>query len=504
MCLQFQDGTTVTGPHMDLDLFERFAAEIFPHVTRFQPSVSGEPLMARGLEQQLAVAERFGVKTELVSNATLLNQRMRELILPTLGRMIISFDGATKETFEWIRHGAKFEKVVENVRALGSMVAEIPAESRPVLSFGTVLMRKNIEELSALLRLAKELGLHYVGVSHLHPVTEEMKLQSLAHCPSLAIRCIEEAGRVAEEIEMPLVVQPLDQLIATTALGAAQRRAIAAKDGVVEGLEYRSFAVNKIPGFPGIDPSSKESKGIQARRAKAQKKSRLPVRAKAKPKPKAQEVGRIQVCDYLWNKTYVALDGNVRMCCVPGTPNLGNLNNESFEEVWNNDAYRCLRESLVRCEPVAFCRGCQHVVTLEDPVEIDRWLNGQAAPEHSSFPSIPPIIDPFRKRAADEGVGPESSEEITPRLVWMPVRNAAGYVVEFSLDDFETVEWATSWDDTLVIKDPEFTIPLNIWKQAPLRKRIRWRALSQVPENDLQVELGGGELERLGDPEATP
>ena len=64
-------------------------------MTSFQPSVSGEPLMSKGLDRVLAEAERMAVRAEYYTNATLLGPRVIERILPTAGRINISFDGAT-------------------------------------------------------------------------------------------------------------------------------------------------------------------------------------------------------------------------------------------------------------------------------------------------------------------------------------------------------------------------------------------------------------------------
>jgi molybdenum cofactor biosynthesis enzyme MoaA len=63
MCIQFNDGWTVAGPHMPIEEFERIARSLFPHVVRWQPSVSGEPTMSRDFERMVVLAEEFGVKS---------------------------------------------------------------------------------------------------------------------------------------------------------------------------------------------------------------------------------------------------------------------------------------------------------------------------------------------------------------------------------------------------------------------------------------------------------
>jgi MoaA/NifB/PqqE/SkfB family radical SAM enzyme len=187
MCIQFQDGTTVSGPHMELPLFEQVAAAVFPYARRFQPSVSGEPLMSKGLDRMLQRAAEYGVLVDYYTNATLLNDRLVELILPTLGKATISFDGARKTTFEAIRAGADFGRVVTNVKRLLQARQRLPVERWPIIGLACVLMERNVRELGELVELAHELGVDWHGTSHVFPATEEMKQQSLARYVELAI-----------------------------------------------------------------------------------------------------------------------------------------------------------------------------------------------------------------------------------------------------------------------------------------------------------------------------
>src|SRR5688572_17744463 len=106
MCLPYLAGSTVNGRHIDPDDFEQIARAVFPYVDSFQLTISGEPLMSKGLGRMVELAEEYGVRTEYYTNGTLLNDRMISMILPTLGQICISFDGASKETFEFLRKGA--------------------------------------------------------------------------------------------------------------------------------------------------------------------------------------------------------------------------------------------------------------------------------------------------------------------------------------------------------------------------------------------------------------
>ena len=75
----------------------------------------GEPFMDRKIFDRIEFCERHGVATLLSTNGTFLDEAMAQRLLDSrLRHITLSFDGATKETFEHYRKGARFEKVRDN------------------------------------------------------------------------------------------------------------------------------------------------------------------------------------------------------------------------------------------------------------------------------------------------------------------------------------------------------------------------------------------------------
>ncbi len=79
----------------------------------------------------------------------------------------------------------------------------------------------------------------------------------------------------------------------------------------------------------------------------------------AKP-PEMPHVG----CTRPFSDAIIMLDGSVYPCCF-GAPPLGFLQCQSFDEIWNGEAWRELRRGLTEGDPPAYCRKC-HLLKRPD------------------------------------------------------------------------------------------------------------------------------------------
>jgi radical SAM protein with 4Fe4S-binding SPASM domain len=156
---------------------------------------------------------------------------------------------------------------------------------------------------------------------------------------------------------------------------------------------------------PLLDERHPDFAGIQQRRAEAHARSSFPAPQEALAEP-AQPGESIWWCDFLWNRTYVTVGGDVRPCCVFGVPVTGNLLQQPFEQVWNNDAHRVMRQRMVAKKPVTACRGCMHIKKIDDPAEIGRLLQGRRVPRADEFEALPAVLDPRRQPRHRSGTPP--------------------------------------------------------------------------------------------------
>lgn len=76
----------------------------------------GESLLHPRILDMVELLKRSGMRIHLATNATLLTEEIaRGLIDAPLDQITFSFEGTDKETYESIRIGAKYERVMENI-----------------------------------------------------------------------------------------------------------------------------------------------------------------------------------------------------------------------------------------------------------------------------------------------------------------------------------------------------------------------------------------------------
>ena len=97
------------------------------------------------------ILRRHNISTLLSTNGTLLDEASAEKLLATpLEHITLSFDGSTKESFEFYRKGAKFEKVRDNFVRFARMKHERKRKVQIVVQM--VRMEKNWDEVDDFLR----------------------------------------------------------------------------------------------------------------------------------------------------------------------------------------------------------------------------------------------------------------------------------------------------------------------------------------------------------------
>lgn len=149
----YTQGTIVTEPgpkHLTPGALWRILATTSMEVVRFEGD--GEPTCNPYFKELIKMCSDLGIRSAMTCNGTLLNEEyVSYLEKGGMKRIHISFDGAEKDTFEKLRLGADYERVLYNCRLIGKSKIQL---------FMNVLLSTDdvVEQLPAYAKLAKSVG----------------------------------------------------------------------------------------------------------------------------------------------------------------------------------------------------------------------------------------------------------------------------------------------------------------------------------------------------------
>lgn len=153
--------------HMAMSVYEKIIAEGRGHVEFIWLHLFGEPLLNPNIYAMIDIAEESGIRVGLSTNVTPLTERASRALLDSrLSLLLLCLDGATKETYEAIRIGAKFEKVCANIRLFAEMKRN--SSSRLKASLQMIGMDLNATERELFLSDWLQSGLDSVFVKGFH------------------------------------------------------------------------------------------------------------------------------------------------------------------------------------------------------------------------------------------------------------------------------------------------------------------------------------------------
>lgn len=274
-------------PFFEPHLFARLRP-MFPTLLRAYLFGLGEPTLNPHLVDYIRELSAHGVLVAFNTNATLIDdEKAREIADAGTKRVTVSIDGARAETYEAIRVGATFERVMRGIRALIAAGLEV--------DFSMVAMKSNIDDVPRLVDLCADAGGTGVHVEPLYSQEGSPELDDhYAH---------ENLGGIARAADL--------------FHEAASR---AQKHGIRFGSRFTG-----AQQFDYVDV--------------------------------AREERATWTCSEPWGSIWVTSAGDVRTCCL-NDKSFGNLNDNTFEEIWNGAAYQRFREQHAKREHAEGCANC--------------------------------------------------------------------------------------------------------------------------------------------------
>ena len=141
----------------------------------------GEPTFHKDIIYMINRIKSLNLIAEMTTNGTLLDENMiKGLFKNKLDTLWVSFDGADKNTFESIRKGSNYNNLIESLKLVKSLNKK--SEHKIKVGIASVLMKKNIDSLNGLVRLAVSVGASKLLISNVLPYSKDMFGQTLYNC----------------------------------------------------------------------------------------------------------------------------------------------------------------------------------------------------------------------------------------------------------------------------------------------------------------------------------
>jgi radical SAM protein with 4Fe4S-binding SPASM domain len=327
MCVRKQNrGQGADLPVEDLTVIAR---KLFDKAAVLCLSCGAEPLMSSYFEQIMDVVGQYNIpQVKLITNGNLLDERRERAIIESgVTTLEVSIDAAEKATYERIRRGGRFDVLIGNLRRLNALKAEYRTR-HPLLKLNFVMMQSNIRELPAFIDLARDLGAVQVNPQHLVAFQKaDLAHESLYHSQELADAMLAEARRRARR--RGIVLEPVPPFKETRGIGE-------------QLLDQALYAINAFRAY-----------GLSHGLGLAYKYARRKL-----------AIGRA-ACYLPWEFVLVSPQGSVKPCgWWSGQPPMGNLYEQSFEEIWQGEDYAALRQQLKgQCGLGSACTRCPAVAS---------------------------------------------------------------------------------------------------------------------------------------------
>lgn len=296
--------------HNKWDLPYKTAKEVmdnYPYMERLV-WLGGEVFLYKHFEEMFDEAGKWdNLKQQVITNGVALNKKWIEKIINTNNsELTFSIDGTTKEVYEEIRQGSNFEKLLENVRY--TMETKKKFGVQKDIRMNAVIMKTNYMQIYDLLEFAKKEGFNQLSLMALH----------FDNAPNENIFYGDTQDREAQKYVYK-------------AIPVLKERA-------------KEYSIDLDLLLPCGDDSFDEviqQKNEQISETKVEPK----VEIKEEPKDLIVPVNRV-CCKMPWNYMMICDEGNVILTgsCVRS---IGNIYNNSIDEIWNSEVAREYRERMI-------------------------------------------------------------------------------------------------------------------------------------------------------------
>lgn len=270
---------------------------LFPYLEKVMWQ-GGEVFVLDYFEEILSYAYQFpNLRQSIVTNGQLITEKMAEQLVKNNAELTFSIDGITKDTYEYIRRKAKFDRLIRNIKLISELKKQY--KSNTILNLNVAVMKSNYHQLEGFIDFAQEFGFEFICLMpiHIHLKTPE---DIFTNQDMEALRFITE---VSPKIE-------------------------------AKAKQYGIRLENRLSRLTEINLTEPDTNKILNRGGEKK-----------------------LLCHIPWQQLLIDYDGTVRPDCLCRIEKSAGslLENSSLEEIWNNKVMQEYRKRIVDNDYVDLC-----------------------------------------------------------------------------------------------------------------------------------------------------
>ena len=288
-------------------------------------SGGGEPLFHRSVKPMLEKMAASGIPLEnITTNAVLLGEDIAKILVRCCDQVTVSLNTADAETYASMMQtpARNFDRVLQNIRTLIRVRKESGAE-RPRVQLQYLVWKDNYRSIPRMYALARELGVDTIlfnGLSWLRP-DQEMTSDEIHEMLALYEQVVrEDEFRYVRNIESYErdISGEVDAMIRRV---AAERNGRPLVERAMRFLRREGSLRTKFAHLTKMRRAVKADRDVE---------------------------GFDESCVIGWYSMVIRSDGTVGPCCVLQGKPLGNIFQQTVDEIWNGAPYRQFRAELSR------------------------------------------------------------------------------------------------------------------------------------------------------------
>ena len=312
MCSQYGDNFKENSPQeLSLDDWKKFLQSVSD--TNPKPKIilmGGEPFLYKDFDKLFQMLQDFGFPVHIVTNGTLLDKHL-EVLANSDVTITISIDGIEEKHDKIRGKQGTFKKVIENIK-LANKMQENGAEFK--LFVNSVILPDNVNELSNFVEYMQQFNIEQFVFQHLQFSSREMNSKTnIEWKENVGCEFSNENFLTKKSYSLtPKYTQQIKENL----------------DEAARVCKKEAFV------FPYLDDKEMENYYLDKN---------------------LDKIRPYYTCTTPWMCAFISPDGYVSNC-IQNT--IGNIKNNDFWDLWNNDSANRIRNSLCKNGSFEFCKKC--------------------------------------------------------------------------------------------------------------------------------------------------